>query len=52
MAPSGIGELDTLVGGGLDYGTTTLVIGPSGSGKSTWPFQISEAAMRATKRLW
>jgi circadian clock protein KaiC len=32
---SGIGQLDALVGGGLTWGTTTLVIGPSGSGKST-----------------
>ena len=32
---SGIAELDTLLGGGLAWGTTTLVIGPSGSGKST-----------------
>ncbi|MEO5819791.1 MAG: ATPase domain-containing protein [Vicinamibacteraceae bacterium] len=32
---SGIPGLDTLLGGGLAWGTTTLVIGPSGSGKST-----------------
>lgn len=28
-------ELDAVLGGGLDLGTTTLVIGPSGVGKST-----------------
>ncbi|NEU13914.1 AAA family ATPase [Methylobacterium sp. BTF04] len=28
-------ELDAVLGGGLDRGTTTLVIGPSGVGKST-----------------
>ena len=33
--PSGIAELDTLLGGGLAWGTTTLIIGPSGCGKST-----------------
>jgi circadian clock protein KaiC len=33
--PSGIDELDLLLGGGLAWGTTSLVIGPSGSGKST-----------------
>ena len=33
--PSGIAELDLLLGGGLAWGTTSLVIGPSGSGKST-----------------
>ncbi len=32
---SGIGELDTLLGGGLDSGTSTLLIGPAGCGKST-----------------
>jgi circadian clock protein KaiC len=32
---SGIPQLDHLLGGGLAWGTTSLVIGPSGSGKST-----------------
>jgi circadian clock protein KaiC len=32
---SGIGELDALLGGGLTWGTTTLLIGPAGVGKST-----------------
>jgi circadian clock protein KaiC len=32
---SGVRELDALLGGGLAWGTTTLIIGPSGSGKST-----------------
>jgi circadian clock protein KaiC len=32
---SGLPELDELFGGGLESGTTTLVIGPAGSGKST-----------------
>jgi len=35
MAKSGITELDSLLGGGLDYGTSTLLLGPAGSGKST-----------------
>jgi circadian clock protein KaiC len=33
---SGIPALDALLGGGLDRGTSTLVMGPSGSGKSTF----------------
>ncbi|MGH9517043.1 MAG: ATPase domain-containing protein [Terriglobales bacterium] len=33
--PSGITELDSLVGGGLDRGTSTLLIGPAGCGKTT-----------------
>lgn len=32
---SSIDELDTILGGGLSRGTSTLVIGPSGAGKST-----------------
>jgi circadian clock protein KaiC len=49
-AQSGIGELDTLVGGGLDYGTTNLLIGPSGSGKSTLALQyVHEGLQRGEK---
>lgn len=32
--PSGVEELDALLGGGLTRGTTTLFLGPTGSGKS------------------
>jgi circadian clock protein KaiC len=32
---SGVGELDQLLGGGIPWGSTTLLIGPAGSGKST-----------------
>ena len=45
VAKSGIAALDELVGGGLDYGTTTLVIGPSGSGKSTIALQYAQAGL-------
>lgn len=34
LIPSGVAELDSLLGGGLDRGTSALLIGPSGSGKS------------------
>ncbi len=34
--PSGMEPLDELLGGGLDRGTSTLVMGPAGSGKSTF----------------
>jgi circadian clock protein KaiC len=33
--PSGIKELDDLLGGGLDYGTTTLILGQAGTGKTS-----------------
>jgi circadian clock protein KaiC len=32
---SGIAALDTLLGGGIDSGTSTLLLGPAGCGKST-----------------
>jgi circadian clock protein KaiC len=32
---SGIPQLDTLLGGGLSWGTATVLIGPPGTGKST-----------------
>ena len=38
---SGIPELDQLFGGGLDRGTTTLMLGPAGSGKSTLALQYA-----------
>lgn len=41
---SGISALDRLLGGGLDRGTSTLVLGPAGSGKSTLAAQFAAAA--------
>ncbi|SCZ12152.1 ATPase domain-containing protein [Microvirga guangxiensis] len=43
---SGIAELDALLGGGIEQGSSTLVMGPAGSGKSllTVQFAISAAA--------
>jgi circadian clock protein KaiC len=43
---SGIAGLDELLGGGLDRGTSTLIIGPAGSGKSSLAaqFAVSVAA--------
>lgn len=52
-AKSGIAELDQLVGGGLDYGTSTLLVGPSGSGKSTIAMQYAQSAIdRGEKALF
>ena len=48
--PSGIAELDQLFGGGLDRGTTTLILGPAGSGKSTLAVQYAnQMAQRGEK---
>jgi len=38
---SGIKPLDDLLGGGLDRGTTTLILGPAGTGKSTLALQYA-----------
>ena len=42
--PSGSGELDTLLGGGLPRGTSILVTGPAGTGKSVLATQYACAA--------
>jgi len=42
----GVAELDRLVDGGLDRGTSTLFLGPAGSGKSTLAIQFAAAAAR------
>lgn len=41
---SGLKELDNLLGGGLDAGTSTLFLGPAGTGKSTLALQYAYAA--------
>jgi circadian clock protein KaiC len=44
---SGYTELDDLLGGGLDRGTTTLIIGPAGTGKSTLAMQYAAQMAQA-----
>ncbi|MDE2050240.1 MAG: circadian clock protein KaiC [Gammaproteobacteria bacterium] len=39
--PSGLAELDALLGGGLDAGSTTLIQGQAGTGKSTLALQYA-----------
>jgi len=47
LAISGVPELDTLVGGGLGRGTSTLLIGPAGCGKTTLALRwLTTAAVR------
>ena len=43
---SGISQLDALLGGGLDAGTSNLFMGPAGTGKSTLAVQFAMAAVR------
>ena len=42
---TGVAELDVLLGGGLDRGTSTLIVGPSGAGKSTMALGCINAAL-------
>jgi circadian clock protein KaiC len=44
LIKSGVASLDTLLGGGVDRGSSTLLIGPPGSGKSTIAVQYAVAA--------
>lgn len=44
-AMSGIDGLDDMLGGGLDRGTSTLIMGPAGSGKSTMALQFAMQAL-------
>ncbi len=41
---SGVRELDTLLGGGLDSGTSSLIMGPAGCGKTVLATQYACAA--------
>jgi len=47
---SNIPELDLLLGGGLERGSSTLILGPSGTGKSTFTFQFLVAAVARGER--
>ena len=48
--PSGVEEIDAMLGGGLDRGTATLVTGPAGSGKSALATQYAMAAAARGER--
>jgi circadian clock protein KaiC len=47
---SGITEIDALLGGGLDLGSSTLIMGPAGVGKSTLATQYAVAAAERGER--
>ena len=51
LAKSGNTELDVLLGGGLLYGTSNLLIGPAGSGKSTIASMFAHAAAARGERV-
>jgi circadian clock protein KaiC len=43
---SGLPGLDALLGGGLEQGSSTLILGPAGAGKSTFAIQFLATAIR------
>ncbi|MDR3619426.1 MAG: ATPase domain-containing protein [Paludisphaera borealis] len=47
---SGIDEVDALLGGGIEFGTSVLLVGPAGSGKSTLSTQFAKSAAEAGMR--
>lgn len=53
VLPSGVSELDLLLGGGLDRATSTLLVGPAGVGKSAIATQfVSAAVKRGERAAW
>lgn len=48
---TGIKEFDELLGGGLDRGTSNLILGPAGSGKSTIAICIAVSAADQGKKV-
>lgn len=50
-ASSGLAPLDMMIGGGLDWRTSTLIMGPSGVGKSTLSMRFAQAAIERGERV-
>lgn len=51
LDPTGVPNLDFILGGGLRRGTLTIIVGPPGSGKTTLALQIAFAAARADRQV-
>jgi circadian clock protein KaiC len=49
--PCGIAELDALLGGGLDRGTSNMFMGPPGTGKSTMAIKFALAAAECGEKV-
>jgi len=50
LLQSGVKQLDILLGGGIDRGSSTLLMGPAGAGKSTLALQYAIAAAEAGEK--
>jgi len=48
---SNVPELDRLIGGGLDRGTSTLLLGPSGAGKSSLALRFVTSALTQGEKV-
>jgi circadian clock protein KaiC len=48
---SGVEKLDALLNGGIDRGSSTLIMGPAGCGKSTLTMAYAEAAAAAGEKV-
>ncbi|MCI8210674.1 circadian clock protein KaiC [Pseudomonas sp. S25] len=48
---SGVAELDALLGGGIDGGSSTLILGPAGTGKSLIALVFAAAAVARGERV-
>jgi circadian clock protein KaiC len=52
LLQSGLSSLDALVGGGLDRGTSSLLLGPAGSGKSSLAMQFAVQAAKQGEKAY
>ena len=50
LDPTGVPQLDLVLGGGLPRGALTMIVGPPGSGKTTLASQMAFAAAHAGRR--
>jgi circadian clock protein KaiC len=51
LDPTGVPNLDLLLGGGLQRGSLTIQVGPPGCGKTTLAAQMAFAAAKARRRV-
>ncbi|HXI11609.1 MAG TPA: ATPase domain-containing protein [Thermoanaerobaculia bacterium] len=51
VVQSGIAEIDALVGGGLERGSTTMIMGPAGVGKSSLALEFTTSRAAAGERV-
>ena len=50
MLKSGLPELDALLGGGLERGSSVLILGPAGTGKSLLTLTFAQSAVKRGER--